>query len=70
MAINYTVQTGDTLFLIAQRYGTTIERIVQANNIENPDMIRVGQVLVIPVDEDVTGAGTTRIRSMITQPCV
>ncbi|MGI6491536.1 MAG: LysM peptidoglycan-binding domain-containing protein [Peptococcaceae bacterium] len=57
MAISYTVQTGDTLFLIAQRYGTTIERIVQANNIENPDLIRVGQVLVIPVDEDDNGAG-------------
>jgi len=60
MAINYTVQTGDTLFLIAQRYGTTIERIVQANNIENPNMIMVGQVLVIPVDEDDSGVGDSQ----------
>jgi len=49
MAISYTVRTDDTLFVIAQRYGTTIESIVQANNLANPDVINVGQVLVIPV---------------------
>lgn len=56
MAITYTVQTGDTLFLIAQRYGTTVERIVQANNLANPDVIFIGQVLTIPdVDNDEDG---------------
>ena len=57
MAINYTVQTGDTLFLIAQRYGTTVEGIVQANNLANPDVISIGQVLIIPeAGENVEGA--------------
>lgn len=55
MARTYTVQTGDTLFLIARRFGTTVERLAQLNNITNPDEIFVGQVLTIP-EEGVTGA--------------
>lgn len=48
MATTYTVRTGDTLFEIAVRFGTTVEALARANNITNPDVIRVGQVLTIP----------------------
>lgn len=44
----YTVQRGDTLFTIAQRFGTTVRAIQQANNISDPNRISVGQVLIIP----------------------
>ncbi len=44
----YTVQSGDTLFRIAQRFGVTVEAIVQANNLSNPDSLSVGQQLIIP----------------------
>lgn len=45
----YTVRAGDTLFLIARRYGVTIQQILNANpQITNPDLIFVGQVLCIP----------------------
>jgi len=44
----YTVQSGDTLGSIANRYGTTVDAICQANDIENPNAIQVGQVLIIP----------------------
>lgn len=44
----YVVQPGDTLFKIARRYGTTVDAIVAANDIENPDRIDVGQKLCIP----------------------
>ncbi|MDX1687874.1 MAG: LysM domain-containing protein [Candidatus Promineifilaceae bacterium] len=44
----YTVQPGDTLYGIAGRFGTTVPAIVAANNIENPNLIYVGQELVIP----------------------
>jgi hypothetical protein len=44
----HVVQIGDTLFRIAQRYGTTVNAIVQANNIQDPDQIAVGDTLVIP----------------------
>lgn len=45
---SYVVQEGDTLAEIAQQFGTTVEAIQAANGIEDPDLIAVGQVLVIP----------------------
>jgi nucleoid-associated protein YgaU len=44
----YTVQAGDTLAEIAAAYGVTLDALVAANNIENIDVIEVGDVLVIP----------------------
>lgn len=44
---------GDTLFSIAQRYGTAVEAIVALNGLADPDDIEVGQVLLIP------GSGVT-----------
>ncbi|MEW6228314.1 MAG: LysM domain-containing protein, partial [Bacillota bacterium] len=46
--ITYIVQPGDTLTLIAQRFGATVAAIVEANNIPDPNLIFVGQVLQIP----------------------
>ena len=43
----YTVRPGDTLFLIAQRYNTTITALRQLNNIWN-DYLSIGQRLLIP----------------------
>lgn len=42
------VQWGETLTSIAFRYGTTVEAIVRANNLPNPNFIYAGQRLVIP----------------------
>lgn len=44
----YTVQTGDTLQSIADRFATTVAAIMQANDLSDPNYIRVGQVLSIP----------------------
>jgi len=47
---------GDTLSALAKQYGTTVEAIVEANDLEDPSLIVVGQVLNIPVGE--TGPAT------------
>jgi LysM repeat protein len=44
----YEVQAGDTLSKIAKRYGVTVGEIVEANNISDPNLIWVGQKLIIP----------------------
>lgn len=45
---SYTVQQGDTLYSIARRYGLSYLELASYNNIVNPNLIRVGQVLRIP----------------------
>jgi LasA protease len=45
----YTVQAGDSLGTIAQYYGVSLEQLVQANNLLNPDYVEPGQVLTIPI---------------------
>jgi len=44
----YTVQPGDTLYKLSQRFGTTVDTLVALNDIRNPDLIFVNQVLLIP----------------------
>jgi nucleoid-associated protein YgaU len=44
----YVVEQGDTLAAIAQQFGSSIEAIQAANDIEDPNEITIGQVLVIP----------------------
>lgn len=46
--IIHTVQPGESLTLIAQRYGVTVAAIVKANQLANPDAIYAGQKLIIP----------------------
>lgn len=43
----YVVKKGDTLSTIAKKYDTTVEEIVALNNIQNPNLIFVGQRLII-----------------------
>lgn len=45
----YTVRPGDTLWDLAQRYGTTVSAIKSLNNLSS-DILNIGQVLLIPVD--------------------
>lgn len=43
----YTVKSGDTLSEIAQKYETTYQALAEKNNISNPNLIYVGQILKI-----------------------
>jgi murein DD-endopeptidase MepM/ murein hydrolase activator NlpD len=47
----YVVQRGDTLYAIAEKFGTTVKAISSANNIEDASLIVTGQKLVIPSTE-------------------
>lgn len=53
----YTVQRGDSLIRIAQRYGLTYGSLVQANDLANPNLIRPGQQLCIPAGGQPPAAG-------------
>lgn len=44
------VESGDTLGSIAQRYGTTVAAIMQANGLDDPDRLAPGDRLRIPAD--------------------
>jgi LysM repeat protein len=44
----YTVKSGDTLSKIAAAHGVTIQALFAANNINNANIIYIGQVLTIP----------------------
>lgn len=44
----YVVEHGDTLWKIAKKYYTTVEALVKLNDIEDPDVIKVGDKLIIP----------------------
>ncbi|MDR2432774.1 MAG: LysM peptidoglycan-binding domain-containing protein [Puniceicoccales bacterium] len=44
----YTVKPGDNLILIAKHFGVKQAALQEANNINNPNKLRVGQKLIIP----------------------
>ncbi len=48
--IEYTVKTGDTLDFIASLFNSTVEDIMQTNNITDQNRIEVGQKLVVRVN--------------------
>ena len=46
----YVVKSGDTLSKIAAQFGSTVRHIQNANKIEDPNTVRVGQKLFVPVE--------------------
>lgn len=50
--IRYTVKTGDLLWKIAQKYGVTVQEIINLNNMNSPYYIYIGQTILIPVEEE------------------
>ena len=44
----YSVQPGDSLWKISKKYLTTSDVLMKVNEIDNPEMIKVGQKLIIP----------------------
>jgi len=57
----YVVQRGDSLAILAARFGTTVQAIASANGLVNLNLIYVGQVLYIPAPPPPIACGTTYI---------
>lgn len=45
------IKYGDTLSQLALEYNTTVRRLVELNNIENPNLIYAGETLIVPSGE-------------------
>ncbi|MDE3089287.1 MAG: LysM peptidoglycan-binding domain-containing protein [Chloroflexota bacterium] len=66
--VSYTVQSGDTLFAIAQRYHTTVAALKQLNGLGSSDVIQVGQRLIVPSAADSNAPAASGNTSYIVQP--
>lgn len=44
----YTVSPGDTLYMLAKRFETSVQRLQEINSIENPNVLNIGDTLCIP----------------------
>ena len=52
----YEVKPGDTLATIASDHGTSVSEIIKANNLNNPNELRINQKLTVPAAENRTNA--------------
>lgn len=56
----YKVKEGDTLTAISKRYGISISMIAKVNTGLNPDRLRIGQILMIPLSlQPLQGSGSS-----------
>lgn len=55
----YTIQSGDTLSEIAERFGTTTQALTALNGISNPNLIYAGQRILIPGSNAGGGSGNS-----------
>ena len=58
-AMTYTVKSGDTLSSIASSYNTTTSTLTSLNNLSNPNLIYVGQVLKVAGSSTIVSTSTS-----------
>lgn len=64
----YLVQPGDTMNEIAAQLGLTVEALMAANGLTDPDTLSAGQVLLVPELDDPVATGSTEIPPTATAP--
>jgi len=57
----YIIQSGDTFYSIANRFNVTFDELTKANNGVDPNLLAVGEQIVIPGLEGITGILDTEI---------
>lgn len=60
----YIVQPGDTVNLIAIRFGVSVADLINANDLANPDILNVGTPLKIPGLQGISGTLTTDVAGL------
>jgi LysM repeat protein len=68
--VEYVVQIGDTLGTIAEQYEVSVADILYVNELENPDVLSVGQVLYIPIGGLVIPTETSIPPNVVASPTV
>lgn len=63
--LTHTVRRGENLYRIALRYGVSVEAIVRANGLSDPERILAGQVLTIPKTRRVTAKALPAARTHV-----
>ena len=64
----YKVQSGDYLEKIANRYGLSSSDLIEANNLENPNVLQIGQELFIPEISKQEVVKTVRPENLLSTP--
>lgn len=59
--LRYTVRSGDSLWLIANRYQITVAELTQWNSLTTDALIKPGQQLVLQADATIAQAGSKRV---------
>ncbi len=68
--VEYIVQIGDTLGTIAEQFEVSVADIIYVNQLENPDVLSVGQVLYIPIGGLVIPTETSIPPTVVASPTV
>lgn len=68
--VEYIVQIGDTLGSIAERFEVSVADIIYVNQLENPDVLSVGQILYIPIGGLVIPTETSIPPTVVASPTV
>ena len=55
----YVVQSGESLFAIAQKFNLSAPALVEINNIKNPDRVSAGTELILPPSNGFVPIGAT-----------
>ena len=58
----YVVKSGDTLYAIAQKYGTTVDNLKSINDLTT-DSLAIGQILKVPTESNGTDNDTYTVKS-------
>ena len=57
--VNYTVQKGDSYWLISQKFNTTLTKVLEENNASQSSVLNVGDVVKVPSTTYTVGKGDT-----------